>query len=367
MVCTEKQERTGFKTSLTHSPQLEAFFLLLSGENPTLPRAEVAAILDSERCPVADVLEYHRIVRLRTTQLGVQAVARRAAYTRTACREIFSCEANESKILEMVGTTSFNEFLNQGEAFKVEVVNMSLHHSHEPVDTRVLEAKIGRAILDEVPRARVDLSRDSKTFCGVATSESFLLGLSLDAEERGFGARRLHSRPFFHPSAMQPKLARCMVNLSRARPGEVFLDAFCGTGSQLVEAASIGCTVLGSDIDPRMIRGAAQNLLFSCAGEHHLCVADARSVPFKSFDSCASDPPYGRGSSTHGAQAGSLVRGFLARAIDALGRGDYLCLAFPEGGGIREFGVDAGFKVLETHLVREHKSLTREVAVLKKP
>lgn len=351
---------------MTDSPQLESFFLVLSGENPTLPAAEALAVLDSESCPIADVLEFHRIMRFKTTRQGAQAVSRRAAYTRTACREVFSCEANESRILEMVGTTSFNEFLGPGEAFKVEVVNMNLHHS-QPVDTRFLEAKIGRAILDEVPKACVDLSRDSRTFYGAATSKSFFLGLSLGAEEKGFGARRLHSRPFFHPSAMQPKLARCMVNLSRARPGGVFLDAFCGTGSQLVEAASVGCTVLGSDIDPRMVRGAAQNLHFSCAGEHHLCVADARSVPFKSFDSCASDPPYGKGSSTHGAQAGSLVSGFLVRAVDALSRGDYLCLAFPQGGGIREFGVDAGFQVLETHLVREHKSLTREVAVLKKP
>ena len=345
---------------------MEPFFLVLSGENPTLPPSEAEAVLDSESCPVADIFESHRIMRLKTTQKGAEAVSRRAAYTRTVCREVFSCEANESRILEMVGTTSFNEFLDRGEAFKVEVVNMGLHQS-KPLNTPVLEAKIGQAILNEVPSARVNLSRDSKTFSGAATSESFLLGLSINAEEKGFKARKPHSRPFFHPSAMQPKLARCMVNLSRARPRGVFLDVFCGTGSQLAEAASIGCTVLGSDIDPRMVHGAAQNLQFSGAGEYHLCVADARAAPFRSFDSCASDPPYGKGSSTHGTQAGSLVSGFLLRAVDTLSRGGYLCLAFPEGGGIREFSIDAGFELLEVHLVREHKSLTREVAVLKKP
>ena len=82
---------------------MEPFFLVLSGENPTLPSSEAEAVLDSESCPVADIFESHRIMRLKTTQKGAEAVSRRAAYTRTVCREVFSCDANESRILEMVG------------------------------------------------------------------------------------------------------------------------------------------------------------------------------------------------------------------------------------------------------------------------
>jgi len=347
----------------TTAEELETVFCLLSGENPTLPQAEVEAILESEGCPVDVLQRFSRILRLRTAAYGAEAMTRRAAYTRRCCREIFACEAEESQILEMAETSQFHKFLNQNETFKVEVMRVE---SQVSFGAKRMEGEIGRAILDSAPYARVNLVRSAKTFLGVVVGKLFLLGLVIEGSGR-VSSRRPHLRPFFHPSAMPPKLARCMVNLSRARPGGVFLDAFCGTGSQLVEAALVGCTVLGSDIDPRMVRGASQNLCFSGIERYHLCVADAKVLPFRSFDSCASDPPYGRGSSTHGVDAKDVVEGFLGEVFDVLPSGGNVCLAFPEYGNIGELGRVVGYKMRESHLVREHKSLTREVVVLRKP
>lgn len=337
---------------------------LLSGENPTLPKAEVEAILESEGHPMKVLSRSHRILRLRSTVRGGEAIARRASYTRRCCREIFSCEAEESRVLEAAKVSQFYRFLNQNETFKVEVVKIEPKVSF---GAKRMEGEIGRAILDSVPHARVNLVRSTKTFLGVVNSESFLLGLVIERTDGRFSSRRPHLRPFFHPSAMPPKLSRCMVNLSRAKPSGVFLDAFCGTGSQLIEAALMGCTVLGSDIDPMMVFGAAKNLRFSGVKNYHLCVADARAIPFKSFDSCASDPPYGRGSSTHGVDAKDIVEGFLGEAFDVLASGSHVCLAFPEYSNIGELGRGAGYEVRESHLVREHKSLTREIIVLRRP
>jgi len=341
----------------------KALFCLLSGENPTLPQAEVGAILESEGHPMKILSRLPRILRLRTTIHGAEAIARRAAYTRRCCREVLACEAEESQVLKAVKTSQFHRFLKD-ETFKVEVVKV------EPkvfLVAKRMEGEIGRAILDEVPHARVNLKRSTKTFLGVVTDNLFLLGLVIEGSNGKFSSRRPHIRPFFHPSAMPPKLARCMVNLSRTRPRGVLLDAFCGTGSQLIEGALMGCTVLGSDIDPRMVRGASQNLSFSGVRGYHLCVADARTPPFRSFDSCASDPPYGRGSSTHGLGAKDVVERFLGEAFDVLPSGGHVCLAFPDHGDIGELGRRVGYEVRESHLVREHKSLTREVVVLRRP
>jgi len=338
-------------------------FCLFSGENPTLPWAEVEAILQSEGYPMRVLSRLPRVLRLRSTFSGARAIAGRAAYTRRCCREIFACEAREDQILDAVSASHLHQFLNQGETFKVEVVRVQPNVS---LGAKRIEGEIGRAILRSVPQARVNLTHGAKTFLGVIVGETFLLGLVIERSGSGLSWRKPHLRPFFHPSAMPPKLARCMVNLSRAKPGGVFLDAFCGTGSHLIEAALMGCTVLGSDIDPRMVRGASLNLCSLGIEEYHLCVADAKALPFRAFNSCASDPPYGRGSSTHGVEAKDIVEGFLGNVFDVLASGSHVCLAFPECANIGELGRAVGYEVWESHLVREHKSLTREVVVLRR-
>ena len=343
---------------------LETVFCLLSGENLTLPQAEVEAILESEGHPMRVLSRLPRILRLISTVYGAEAITRRAAYTRRCCREILACEAEESQVLKIVQASQLHRFLNRNETFRVEVVRVEPKVS---LGAKRMEGEIGRAILDSVPRARVDLVRSTKTFLGVVIGKLFLLGLVIERSGSRFASRGPHLRPFFHPSAMPPKLARCMVNLSRAKPGGVFLDAFCGTGSQLIEAELIGCTVLGSDIDERMVRGALRNLRFSGVEGYNLCVADARTLPFRSLDACASDPPYGRGSSTHGIDAKDVVEGFLGDVFDVLPSGGHVCLAFHEYGNVGEVGRGIGYEVRESHLVREHKSLTREVVVLRRP
>ena len=364
MVLGREVDQDMAEASRSTIEELENIFCLLSGEHSTLPQAEVEAILESEGHPARIQSRLSRVLRLRSTISGAEAIARRAAYTRWCCREIFVCEAEENQVLKAVGTSQFHQFLNQNESFKVEAVKI------EPkalLGAKRMEGKIGRAILDSVPNARVNLERSVKTFLGVIVDKSFLLGLVIEGLGSRYASRRPHLRPFFHPSAMLPKLARCMVNLSRAKPGSIFLDAFCGTGSQLIEAALMGCTVLGSDVDPRMVRGAAQNLCSVGIEGYHLLIADAKDLPFRSFASCASDPPYGRGSSTHGMDARHIVEGFLGEVFDILALGSHVCLAFPRDGNIGDLGRGVGYEVLESHLVREHKSLTREIVVLRRP
>lgn len=352
------------KTATSGTGELENIFCLLSGENPTLPQAEVEAILESERHPMEASLKLPRMLRFRSTLRGAEAIVRRAAYTRLCCREIFSCEAKEDQILDKARTIQFQKFLNHDETFRVEIVKIEPKASFE--EKRIKE-KIGQEILDSVSGARVNLVQSDKTFVGAVATKSFILGSVIEGRDSRLSSKKPHSRPFFHPSAMSTKLARCMINLSRASPGSVFLDAFCGTGSHLIEAALMGCTVLGSDIDPRMVKGTLQNLCFLELEKYHLCIADAKAVPFKSIDSCASDPPYGRGSSTHGGDALEIMKDFLENVFDVIASGSYICLAFPEYGNIGELGTDIGYKAQGSHFVREHKSLTREIVVLRRP
>ncbi|PIR61964.1 MAG: hypothetical protein COU66_00945 [Candidatus Pacebacteria bacterium CG10_big_fil_rev_8_21_14_0_10_44_11] len=62
---------------------------------------------------------------------------------------------------------------------------------------------------------------------------------------------------------LPPKVARMMVNLAvgpQPKTKATLLDPFCGSGTVLIEAASRGLSVVGSDLDPEAVTGTEKNL-----------------------------------------------------------------------------------------------------------
>ncbi|PLX26601.1 hypothetical protein C0581_04175 [Candidatus Parcubacteria bacterium] len=60
---------------------------------------------------------------------------------------------------------------------------------------------------------------------------------------------------------LPPKLARIMINLSEIKPTDTLLDPFCGSGTVLTEALSLGFeNILGSDISQKAIDDTKQNV-----------------------------------------------------------------------------------------------------------
>ena len=115
-------------------------------------------------------------------------------------------------------------------------------------------------------------------------------------------------RPFFHPSALKPRVARALVNL--ARPRGVIVDPFVGTGSLLIEAGLMDIYGVGCDVDRRMVEGCLKNLKYYNVLAD-VVQADARMLPFRALRSVATDLPYGRASSTHGSKFETLLAEFL--------------------------------------------------------
>ena len=184
--------------------------------------------------------------------------------------------------------------------------------------------------------------------------------------QKGFSLRIPSKRPYFHPTALSPKLARCMINLARAKPCVTLLDPFCGTGSILIEAGLMGCNVVGSDVKQKMIRGTRKNLHYFHIPNYDLVITDARKLPFSSIYCVATDPPYSRSSSTLGLKVVDLVSAFLSTIQDLLPKDGHVSISLPHDLKIVNLGKSIGYMCVEAHLVREHKSLTREIAVFKK-
>ena len=215
--------------------------------------------------------------------------------------------------------------------------------------------------------ARVNLRKPDKTFVGTLTSGKFVFGLKLaEIASRPFVERRPRKKPFFHPSAMQPKLARCMVNLARPKAGNLVLDPFCGTGTMLIEAALTGCKVLGLDVQRRMARGTVKNLAHFKLRPEGVLVADARNLPMTRTDCVVTDPPYGISSSTLKRSTSQLVEQLLTSVHELLDKGQRICMAAPKTLKIVQIGTALGYRHLESHLVYVHRSLTREVVVFEK-
>ena len=302
-------------------------------------------------------------MRLDTTAKAVEALKRRAALTRVCCREIARSQAVLPEIVKVIQSTPLDSFLQPDETFEVRV--RQIGEKTRDLVSMDLEQKLGELILGKEEKAKVDLQQPQKTFFGTLTDDTFTLGLKLaEIPATPFMQRRPRKRPFFHPSAMPPKLARCMVNLAKPKKGELLLDPFCGTGSFLIEAGLIGCRIMGSDAKRYVVRGCRRNLKFFNVEYDGLAAADAKHLPLSKVDCIVTDPPYGRSASTMGYTTGQVIQEFLSDAVDRVGRRNRVCLAAPKTVNIGKMAESVGFKHVESHLVYVHRSLTREVAVL---
>ncbi len=120
-----------------------------------------------------------------------------------------------------------------------------------------------------------------------------------EMSERDYG----RPQPDGFNGMLPPKLARMMVNLTMPDKSDTILDPFCGSGTLLGEAMSLGMThVIGSDISEKVIAGSEENLSWlktnlSSDTEYKLSVTDVRelskTIAPNSIDIIASEPLLG--------------------------------------------------------------------------
>jgi tRNA (guanine10-N2)-dimethyltransferase len=341
-------------------------FFLLSGENESLPAAEVKAILEAEGYPYTNAQEFDQVLRLEADLGSVQAVQVRSAYTRVC-----------ADIAKAASETDFKTMLKQGESFAVRI-NRIKNYADQALNTMLLEGELGKQILNGTEGTKVSLKNPDKTFLGIITEENLVLGLKLTAiTSKTFSERRPRKKPFFHPSAMPSKMARCMVNLAHGKAEMTVLDPFCGTGTSLIEATYIGCRAVGVDAQRRMVLGCRKNLRHFNISPEGLIWGDARQLPLLKVDCVVTDPPYGRSSSTLNSTTKQLVQDVLVSTYGLLDVGQRICIALPiQANGLGQvqhtskeitgFVENLGFHTIESHSVYVHRTLTREIMVYEK-
>ncbi len=110
------------------------------------------------------------------------------------------------------------------------------------------------------------------------------------------------------------KLTRAMINLARINDDEVVCDPFCGTGSTLLEAQSMGIKCIGIDFDKKMCQISKKNLhanrfdetqIYNANYDYMLQITDR-------FDGIVTDLPYGTASKVS-EKPEDLFQGFAAK------------------------------------------------------
>jgi tRNA (guanine10-N2)-dimethyltransferase len=314
----------------------------LSGENPTLPFAELACVgnvLDSRlQVAVAEVPNPTDTHRLAMTQVILEYLGE--------CEPTLSAFQKLLKDLAIETQESF-----AGRAKKVH----GGCHERNPCSQREFERLIGTMI-----SGPVSLDNPETEYRAILSEDRCYFGKVLFWINRGaYDLRNPGKRDFFHPGVMMPRMARTLINLSCARAGDTLLDPFCGTGGILIEAEILGMRTLGSDFDPMMIAGSRQNVTSS-----DLMLADATCLPFsnRSLDAVVTDFPYGQSVCI---KKTDTMANLYADSLDEIHR-----VVKPGHRAVVVTHQDISdiasthMTVLQHHEQRVHKSLTRRVLVL---
>jgi tRNA (guanine10-N2)-dimethyltransferase len=331
---------------------LTPYFFELSGEHPTLPVAEAYGCSAAE-CEYFGMPAFgpgYAVLALPKDKLP--NIASRLALTHRLGRYLNSCPPEDA--VETAGTLE----LPPG---TIAVRARRFQEFGREVDLNRLAARVGGA----VARGRkVDLNRPEVELRMLLSDRvHFFLG-EFAVDRSQFEQRKVAERPFFSPISLHPKFARALVNMTLVRRGDRLLDPFCGTGGVLIEAATIGVRAYGSDISPAMIDGCRQNLEHFDLPFDALEVADIGDIGavFGTVGAVATDPPYGRATSTMKEPLGDLYARAMIAIPTVLDQGARAGVVLPHPCPQPINGME----LVHHHQQKVHRSLSRYYCLLRR-
>lgn len=338
------------------------FLAHLSGGHPTLPAAEFRALFETLEKPFSTLREERRFLDGHSEVFAdeIEPHLPRLGLSKLVCYYLFEGRIGEWPQQEVECC------LPPGLAIAARAVRIAPTPS---VDTARVEKEIGAVLIDG---RKVRLEAPDVVVRAFLLEDRIVVGRQVwTYEPKLLRRRHVENRPNFSPVSLEPKLARALINLSRARPGATVFDPFCGTGGVLLEAAEMGLRAVGSDLDPDMVAGSVGNLAhFGLERNALVFEADVSETPARlaglgipSVEAIVTDLPYGRSSSTHRETTGSLYPRAYATIREVLAPGGHAVVGVPNASDI-ELGSDQ-LRLVESYQVRVHRSLTRHIGVFR--
>lgn len=348
-------------------------FFQLSGVHENLPKQEVLAILEGEEYPFKIAEQGNQYVIVNSSIACGLRIAFRASYCRRSIRILQQSIVDTNETISTITSTisrdvDFTNFFKNNETFLVRVYRIE-KASMNFLSTD-LERSIGKVIWQQTKdKTKANMKNPDIVFVLIFYDGKYVFGQEIYSRQKGaFDERQANLRPFFKPGTLEPRFARLMVNLAKTNNKTLLLDPFCGPGGILVEGGMMGCKLIGSDLDAKMITGARKNLQhYLPNATYSLLLSDAKDLPFtESIHSIATDPPYGKSTSTFGKKIEELLKQFFEEAHSILKSGGIISIGMLSEVPLQQIVEDAGYKLELYEKMYIHKSLTRRVGVCRK-
>jgi len=244
-----------------------------------------------------------------------------------------------------------------------------------PGPIRVRSTKVGEISMDLAGVSRkvgavigksrgVNLRSPATDIRIVFSRKAHISRLLSSIDRPAYERRKNRYLPFTYPASLHPKFARAMVNLAMTTPNGRLLDPFCGTGAIVAEASLSGYEAVGTDFSEKMIQGAKKNIAHVKA-KANFVHCDVGKIPEEvgRVAGIATDPPYGRSTSTDGEGIPDLYSRAFRAFSKVLDVGSRVVIVVPDKSLLDSAGE---FRLLQNHELWVHRSLTRNFCVLER-
>ena len=328
-----------------------------------MPRAEALAAFLADS-PTSKLVQERPRLLVMESGIGAaetQRIVTRLGLTHDASEFLFSTEWDPTRLTEAAAVAS----LPRGIRFAVRADRLG---QSGPRRTTV-EKDVGAALALE---RQVDLKKPEAIVRCFIDGDFVWAGRQLwSRDPKETEARHVKHRPVGSPVSLPPKTARALLNLALVPRGGTVYDPFCGTGGVLLEGASMGFRVVGSDLDADMVRASKENLSHYGLTALDLFRADVGDAPrevkergFTGLDAIVTDLPYGRSASSGKEALGKLYDRAFVAIRDCLPVGARAVIGLPtQAAASRAQDV---LEPVDLFKVWVHRSLTRHFVVLRR-
>jgi tRNA (guanine10-N2)-dimethyltransferase len=305
-------------------------FFVLSGQYEDLARDEIISISKSYD-PKTNSRSESRLVILKS-KVSWKKIATRATFVKN-CGNIIDTFDDVSKI---------DPPIRKPLSFVCRTINLS----SRKINQSLLEKQAGE-ILKNKWNSKVSLSNPHLTIYLIITDSEQYLGCSDSQIEAKMPIKVLK-----HPHELDLKLSRCIVNLSRLKEENTLCDPFCGTGTILLQAESMGMKSIGFDFDPLMCNITRKNLAINEFKPNVInsTYNEIQNIRDK-IDAIVTDLPYGI-SSRSSVSPKKLLNDF----VSIVPKRKKLVIVYKKG-------LDVEMDKVKKYEIYRHKNLTRIIAV----
>jgi tRNA (guanine10-N2)-dimethyltransferase len=236
------------------------------------------------------------------------------------------------------------EILKNTKTFVCRIINLSSNQFNIPE----LENSMGDMI-SKFSHAKVKMENPDITVYLIFTNKENFFGFSRRVKQK-VRPKKIKT----YPNELDWKLTRVMINLIGLKQGETVCDPFCGTGTTLLEAESMGIHAIGMDFNEKMFNIAKENLEENNFKSEifNTDFQEIQKIPEK-YDGIVTDLPYGLNSKTS-----KKPEEILKRFISIIPKRKKIAIMYK-----KEFGDNLKLKGLKKYQIYRHKSLTRTILI----